>query len=81
MSLDTQTKLAIYRHFAETGQRPSLEAVAESVGSDMSSVREARLRPQPFVLRCNGYKVTVALVVGACCGHPRKSPVGIEFCL
>jgi hypothetical protein len=29
MSLDTQTKLAIYRHFAETGQRPSLEAVAE----------------------------------------------------
>jgi Alkylmercury lyase len=40
MSLDTQTKLAIYRHFAETGQRPSLEIVAERVGSDVSSVRE-----------------------------------------
>jgi hypothetical protein len=36
--LDTQTKLAIYRHFAETWQRPSLE-VAETVGSDVSSVR------------------------------------------
>jgi hypothetical protein len=41
MSFDTQTKLAIYRHFAETGQRPSLEVVAERVGSDVTSVREA----------------------------------------
>jgi hypothetical protein len=32
MSFDTQTKLAIYRHFAETGQRPSLQVVAERVG-------------------------------------------------
>ena len=44
MSFDTQTKLAIYRHFAETGQRPSLEVVAESVGADVRSVREAYLR-------------------------------------
>ena len=41
MSLETQTKLAIYRHFAETGERPSLEVVAESVRADVSSVREA----------------------------------------
>ncbi len=48
MSFDTQTKLAIYRHFAETGHRPPLEAVAESVGFDVSSIREAyvRLRAQ-----------------------------------
>src|SRR5207247_470149 len=48
MSFDTQTKLAIYRHFANTGQRPSLEIIAETVGSDVSSVREAyvRLRAQ-----------------------------------
>ena len=48
MSLDTQTKLAIYRHFAETGHRPPLEVVAERVGADVSSVREAyvRLRDQ-----------------------------------
>ena len=44
MSLDTQTKLAIYRHFAETGQRPSLQVVAEHVGSDVRGVREAYVR-------------------------------------
>lgn len=32
MELDTQVKLAIYRHFAETGMRPELEIVAERVG-------------------------------------------------
>jgi hypothetical protein len=41
MSLDMQTKLAIYQHFAKTGQRPSLEVVAERVGADIRSVREA----------------------------------------
>ena len=41
MSFDTQTKLAIYRHFAETGQSPSLQVVAERVRADVSSVREA----------------------------------------
>jgi hypothetical protein len=48
MSFDTRTKLAIYRHFAETGRRPSLEVIAERVGSHVSSVREAfsRLRAQ-----------------------------------
>ena len=48
MSLDTQTKLAIYRHFAETGLGPSLEVVTEGVDADASSVREAyvRLRAQ-----------------------------------
>lgn len=46
MSTDAQTKLAIYRHFAETGERPSLEMVASRVGSDPASVREVfqRLR-------------------------------------
>lgn len=46
MSTDAQTKLAIYRHFAETGERPSLEMVATRVRSDPASVREAfqRLR-------------------------------------
>jgi len=63
MSLETQTKLAIYRHFAETGQRPSLEVVAESVGSDVSSVREAyvRLRAQRvLVLEADGVSIRMA---------------------
>ena len=48
MRYDTQTKLAIYPHFAETGQRPSLQIVAERVGSAVNSAREAyvRLRAQ-----------------------------------
>jgi hypothetical protein len=48
MSFDTKTKLAIYQYFAKTGQRPSLEVVAERVDSDINSVREsyARLRAQ-----------------------------------
>jgi Alkylmercury lyase len=63
MSFDTQTKLAIYRHFAETGQRPPLEAVAESVGSDVSSIREAyvRLRAQRvLVLESDGVSIRMA---------------------
>src|SRR5438094_4978405 len=63
MSLDTQTKLAIYRHFAETGQRPSLQVVAERVGSDVSSVREAyvRLRTQRvLVLEPDGVSIRMA---------------------
>src|SRR5205809_7547112 len=63
MSFDTQTKLAIYRHFAETGQRPSLEIIAERVGSDVSSVREAyvRLRAQRvLVLEADGASIRMA---------------------
>ena len=63
MSLDTQTKLAIYRHFAETGKRPSLEIVAERVGSDVSSLREAyaRLRAQRvLVLEPDGESIRMA---------------------
>jgi Alkylmercury lyase len=63
MSLDAQTKLAIYRHFAETGQRPWLEVVAETVGSDVSNVREAylRLRAQRvLVLQPDGVSIRMA---------------------
>ena len=63
MSLDTQTKLAIYRHFAETGQRPSLQVGAERVHADISSVREAyvRLRAQRvLVLEPDGVSIRMA---------------------
>jgi Alkylmercury lyase len=63
MSLDTQTKLAIYRHFAEAGQRPSLQVVAERVRADVSSVREAyvRLRAQRvLVLEPDGVSIRMA---------------------
>jgi hypothetical protein len=63
MSLDTRTKLAIYRHFAETGQRPSAQAIAARVGSDVSSVRDAyaRLRVQRvLVLEPDGECIRMA---------------------
>jgi hypothetical protein len=63
MSFDTQTKLAIYRHFAETGQRPSLQVVAERVGADVRSVREAyvRLRAERvLVLEPDGVSIQMA---------------------
>ena len=63
MSFDTQTKLAIYRHFAETGQRPSLEVVAERVSANANSVREAyvRLRAERvLVLEPDGVSIRMA---------------------
>ena len=63
MSFGTQTKLAIYRHFAETGQRPSLEVVAERVRADVRGVREAylRLRAQRvLVLEPDGVSIRMA---------------------
>ena len=63
MNFDTRTKLAIYRHFAETGQRPSLQLVAERVRADVDSVREAyvRLRTQRvLVLEPDGESICMA---------------------
>jgi hypothetical protein len=63
MDFDTQTKLAIYRHFAETGRRPSLATVAEQVGSDIRNVRDAytRLRAQRvLVLEPDGESIRMA---------------------
>jgi DNA-binding transcriptional regulator YhcF (GntR family) len=63
MSLDTQTKLAIYRHFAETGQTPSLRVVAERVRADVKNVRDAyeRLRAQRvLVLEPDGVSIRMA---------------------
>jgi hypothetical protein len=63
MSFETQTKLAIYRHFAETGLGPSLHVVAECVGADISCVRDAyvRLRSQRvLVLEPDGESIRMA---------------------
>ena len=44
MDLDTKIKLVVYRHFAETGQRPLPGGVAARVGSDVESVLDAYVR-------------------------------------
>jgi hypothetical protein len=56
MSLDTQTKLVIYRHFAETGQRPSLEFVAERVREAYVRLRAQRV----LVLEPDGESIRMA---------------------
>jgi hypothetical protein len=63
MDFDTKTKLAIYRHFAETGQRPSPATVAARVDSDVQSVLDAysRLRSQRVLaLESDGGSIRMA---------------------
>src|SRR5256886_14311151 len=63
MSLDPQTNLAIYRHSAETGQRSSLQVVAERVRADVSRVREAYARlgaQRVLVLDADGVSIRMA---------------------
>jgi Alkylmercury lyase len=63
MDFDTRIKLAIYRHFAETGVGPSPADVAERAGSDAASVLDAypRLRAQRvLVLEADGASIRMA---------------------
>ena len=63
MEFDVQVKLAVYRHFAETGNGPSLREVAGLVHSDVENVREAylRLRAQRLlVLEPDGSSIRMA---------------------
>jgi hypothetical protein len=63
MNFDTQIKLAIYGHFAETGRGPSPSEVAALVDSDIGSVLDAypRLRAQRvLVLEADGSSIRMA---------------------
>ena len=63
MEFDTQVKLAVYRHFAETGHAPALTDVVERLGSDTESVLEAykRLRAQRLlILEADGSSIRMA---------------------
>jgi hypothetical protein len=60
---DVRVKLAVYGHFAETGQRPTPEAVAERAGTDVGAVLDAygRLRAQRvLVLEADGASIRMA---------------------
>lgn len=63
MEFDTQVKVAIYHHFAQTGRRPSPAEVAERVGADRQSVLDAyqSLRSQRLlVLEPDGDSIRMA---------------------
>ena len=60
---DLEVKLAIYRHFAATGVRPSCEEIAAKVAGSASEVAEAyqRLRAQRvLVLEDDGVSIRMA---------------------
>lgn len=63
MKLERNTKLAIYRHFAAVGSRPSIDDIAARVGAAVPEVREAfkRLQEQRvLVLDANGESIRMA---------------------
>jgi len=63
MNFELEVKLAVYRHFAETGVSPSCDQVAERVGTPADEVVQAyqRLRAQRvLVLGNDGLSVRMA---------------------
>ena len=63
MEFDTQVKLAVYRHLAEMGRRPSPGEVVERVGSDVASVLDAYRRlcaQRVLVLEADGSSIRMA---------------------
>ncbi len=63
METDNQVKVAVYRHFAETGHRPSVSEVAKRSGRDTEQVLESygRLRSQRvLVLEADGRSIRMA---------------------
>jgi hypothetical protein len=63
MEFDTTVKLAIYRHFAKTGNRPSPEEIAQNVDTEVGRVLDAynRLRARRMlVLEADGSSIRMA---------------------
>lgn len=63
MEFDTQVKLAVYRHFAETGRKPSPTEVGDRTSGGVESVLAAyqRLRAQRvLVLEADGSSIRMA---------------------
>lgn len=63
MDLDPTVKLAIYRHFARTGERPTVADIARATGMGASDVRDAwaRLRgSRVLVLEDDGESIRMA---------------------
>ena len=63
MKFDVQVKLAVYRHFADTGRGPSPSDVVEHVGGSVDGILEAyrRLRGQRvLVLETDGHSIRMA---------------------
>ena len=63
LKFDTQVKLAIYHHFAETGRRPSPGDIARAIGADINRILDAynRLRAERvLILEPDGASIRMA---------------------
>jgi Alkylmercury lyase len=82
MELDLKTKLAIYRHFAEVGSRPSASEVAGRVGATVPQIRDAfaRLRAQRvLVLEPDGESIRMAPPFSGVPTQHRVTSSGVSY--
>jgi hypothetical protein len=82
MELDLEAKLAIYRHFAARGTRPSVGELAARVGVATPHVREAlgRLRAQRvLVLEPDGESIRMAPPFSGVPTQHRVTAAGVEY--
>lgn len=82
MDFDTSVKLAVYRHFAETGQRPAPQQIAHRVGSDALGVLDAyaRLAAQRLlVLEADGASIRMASPFSGVPTHHLVEADGVRY--
>lgn len=70
MDLDLEVKIAIYRYFAETGGRPSVEEIGHRVGASVPEVTEA----YRYLRDSRVAKLLVHAEIGRCCNQAFSHP-------
>ena len=82
MEFDLAVKVAIYRHFAATGGRPSADDIAARVGAAVAEVRETfgRLRAQRvLVLEADGVSIRMAPPFSGVPTQHRVTSLGMSY--
>ena len=82
MEFDTQVKLAIYQHFAESGRRPSPENIAFTVGADIDQVLVAFHRlcdERVLILEAGGTTIRMAPPFSGVPTQHRVEVSGVEY--
>jgi len=82
MDFDLRVKLAVYRHFAATGRRPSVDDIATRVGAAAPLVREAfgRLRAERVLaLEPDGESIRMAPPFSGVPTQHRVSADGVAY--
>ena len=82
MDFDTQVKLAVYRHIAETTGTPTMSDVAVAVGASEEEVREAYRRlatNRALVLEPDGVSIRMAMPFSGIATQHRVRVDGKEY--